>query len=406
MLKNALVLLVSSGGGAVLSFVLTALIARTFRPEGLGAYSAVLAWVYPLTLVAEWGVGTWLLRALGSTPTQQDALVRGAVRVRLLLSGGACVLLVIFAPLLFDNALLVTGARLAAPLLLIQPLFSTYSAVFRAHEAFALVAWLNVGMLGAQVALTAGYLAWGGDLVGVFALNTLTSLGQLGVAWGVYRARYRPADVQKPVALRVILRESTPYAGASVLAAVQLRIGILCLGRFATLEIVGYYVASLRFLEVVRLVAMAGYDVLFARVVNMDDPAARARLFRLGVWVCVAGGGAATLGMAGLAPVLLGVVYGAGYAGAVGVLVLMAVGVVPSLLRGLLNVFAYAGGRAWRANVAFGVWLLVFAISVGVIASVTPLTGEVIALASLVADVCAVAVLSRGDPLGRPSAES
>lgn len=391
MLKNALLLLASNGGGALLSFLLTAAIARALRPEGLGAYGAVLAWVYPLMLLAEAGVATWLLRGLGSTPDQHSALVHGALRARVTWGGALLLLTWTSAPLLFSEGSLRVGLLWSAPLLLIVPLFSTYAAVLRSHEAFGWIAALNVGMLATQLALTTGYLAGGGGLVGVFALNTLTSLGQLAAVWWLYRTRFRSTVSQPSVPLRVVLRGALPYAGAAVLAAVQLRAGILVLERGAPLLVVGHYVASQRVLEMVRLAAMAGYDVLFARLVKQHDARARIRLWRRGLLLVVGAGSALTVGLGAFATPLLRLVYGVDYAAATGVLLLLAVGIVPSLLRGLLNVFAYAGGGAWRANAAFAVWLLVFALLIGGLGA--PLRGEHVALASLLADTAAVAVL-------------
>lgn len=393
MLKHAALLFSSSGVGALLSFLLTALIARTLRPEGLGAYGAVLAWVYPLMLLAEAGVGTWLLRGLGNTPDQHSALMGGALRVRLVWGGALLLLTWASAPLLFADEARRVGLLWSAPLLLILPFFSTYAAVLRACEAFGWIAVLNVGMLATQLALTAGYLAAGGGLAGVFALNMLTSLGQLSALWLLYRARFRPPARQSPVPLRVVLRGALPYAGAAVLAALQLRAGILALERFAPLLVVGQYVACQRVLEVVRLAAMAGYDVLFARLVKQDDAQARARLWRRGVLVVVGAGGALTVTLSVVAQPLLRAVFGADYVAAAGVLLLLAVGIVPSLLRGLCNVFAYAGGGAWRANAAFALWLLVFATCVLVVANGAPLRGEHVALASVLADGAALLLL-------------
>ena len=109
--RNTLALLISNGGSALLSFGLSvligrllvedalglerrvdpALIGRVLGQEGLGVYAAALAWVFPLSLLAEMGIGTLITRDIAQTPDAAHAYVRQSVRVRLPSSTPHCV---------------------------------------------------------------------------------------------------------------------------------------------------------------------------------------------------------------------------------------------------------------------------------------------------------------------------
>ena len=137
--RSALTLLLSNLGGAALAFVLSVLIGRALGQDGLGVYATALAWVFPLALMAEFGLGTLVTREVAHDPSAAAALLHVAARARLALGGGLMLLLVIAAPALSRDALVVRGLQLSAPLVVILPFFSLFSAVFRAHQQLSLI---------------------------------------------------------------------------------------------------------------------------------------------------------------------------------------------------------------------------------------------------------------------------
>ncbi|MCA9907716.1 MAG: oligosaccharide flippase family protein, partial [Anaerolineae bacterium] len=118
---QTITLAISNVGTAGLSFLLAALIGRALGAEGLGIYGVALAWVMPLALIAEFGLGTLITREIARDATRTGDLVHAAVRARQIMGGAATLLLLIAAPLLSADPLTAIGLQISAPLVLIQP---------------------------------------------------------------------------------------------------------------------------------------------------------------------------------------------------------------------------------------------------------------------------------------------
>jgi O-antigen/teichoic acid export membrane protein len=190
LIANSLTLLFGNVGSAILSFLLSILIGRVTGETGLGAYAAALAWVFPLSLIAEFGLGTLITREVAQFPEKTYAYLHSVTQARLLIGGSLLLLLWLCAPLLSQDLAVVHGIRIAAPLVIILPFYSTFTAIFRAYQQMHYVAFLNTGMLISQVILTALIFANTGGIQAALLINTLTSTGQLIAAWGVFRWRF------------------------------------------------------------------------------------------------------------------------------------------------------------------------------------------------------------------------
>jgi O-antigen/teichoic acid export membrane protein len=347
---NTLILLTSSSGSAVLSFVLTALIARATGQVGLGVYAAALAWVFPVSLITEFGLGTLITREVAQQPALATRHLRAAVQARLLIGGTLMLILWLLAPLLSVDERVVVGIQLSAPLVVILPFFSAFSAIFRAYQRMLPIALLNIGMLLAQVGLTAlVFLAGGGVLLAII-VNTLTSAGQLIAAWGVYRyiipQPVIDADKREKtqeVNLFALLRQAAPFAIAAVLAAIQMRLNLILLEGLTSIAEVGYYAAALKFIEAVRLLPMAFFDALFPRLALLAaHPAQLKRTFRYVAWGLAGFGLVSGLMLFLLAPFIITWVYGATFQPAVTVLQIMAFALPPLLLKQARILYWYA----------------------------------------------------------------
>jgi O-antigen/teichoic acid export membrane protein len=351
LFSGGLVLAASSAGSALLSFLLAVLIGRATGESGLGTYAAALAWVLPLSLVAEFGAGTLITREAARQPELAHALLSSATRLRLLIGGGLVLLLWLAAPHLSTEPQSVTGLQVAAPLIVIGPFYSSFSAIFRARQAMLPVALLNIGMLVAQVSLTGLSFVAGGGVIAALCLNTLTSAGQLVAAWGLYRWRYyHPARVTPPP-LRQLLRQAAPFAVAAVLAGVQMRLNLLLLEQISGSAAAGLYAAAMRFSEASRLLPAAFFDALFPLLAGLAADAPRLRrTFRrvAGALLLYGGAGGGLLLLA--APLLLPAVFGAAFTPAVPVLQIAAAGLLPLLLKQGRTLYWYALGREAFVN--------------------------------------------------------
>jgi O-antigen/teichoic acid export membrane protein len=409
---QTITLAISNIGTALLSFLLAALIARVLGERGLGAYAVSLAWVMPLSLLVEFGIGTLITREIASVhPEQQGAgdeyggLIHLAVRARVVMGLPLAAALVLAAPLLSMDAAVIRGIQVSAPLVVIQPLFSTYSAVFRGRGWMVPIPWLNVGMLVVQLVLTAAVLLPVGErvdlaheaalVVDALAINTFTSAGQLAACWGIYRTRFYTPARAAAGSLRVLLRESWNFGLAAVFAAVQMRMSAVLLEALSGVGAAGLFAGANRFVEAARLLPNAYFGALFPRLGALASDREHLRhnfLRALGAMALY--GMAVAGGLALLAQPLLNGVYGAAFVDASPALVILGAAFALSLLRGTLTLYRYAQRReAFVNKVNLGVIVVQVALSLWLIPA-QGITGA--AWAVLGAEASAAAMLAVG----------
>jgi O-antigen/teichoic acid export membrane protein len=368
--RSTLTLLVSNGGGALLSFALSVIIGRALGEEGLGIYAAALAWIFPLGLLADFGLETLITREVAQNPDAAPAYLRAAALARLALGGLLLIVLILIAPLLTDNPVLVRGLQLSAPLIVIGPFVSAFTAVFRARQVMWPSAVLNIGMLLAQVALTAWALLRGGDVLLALAINTATSAGQLAAAWTIYRTWFAHlTHGGAPLHMSALLRQAWPFALAGVLAALQMRLNLILLERIAGAAEAGQYAAASRLIEAGRMLPNALFGALFPALAALSaDAPALNRLFRR-VMAGLAAYGLLTAGGALLfSGWIIDLTYGAAFEPAAQALALLALALLPGLLKGAFILYAYSQGRESDVNrvlavslgvqAALGLWLI------------------------------------------------
>ena len=395
--RNTLTLLVSNGAGALLSFALSVLVGRVLGADGLGVYAAALAWVFPLSLVAEFGLGTLITREVAQDESVASAYLRAAALARLALGGGLTVLLIVIAPLVTDNPLLVRALQISAPLIVIGPFFGMFSAVFRARRVMWPVAVLNVGMLVAQVVLTALVFGREGDVLAALVVNVATSAGQLVGAWAIYRLWFLPVVTRDvvPLQLTSLLKRAWPFALAALLAAAQLRLSVILLEQLRGVAETGQYAAAARFVEAGRLLPQALFGALFPALSAISsDPQRMQRLFRR---VSLGLGGYGLLFAVGtmvLAPLLIDLTYGPSFAEAAVILQLLAWSLLPGVVKGGRILYWYAQGREQFVNiVTAGTLLLQVVLSLWLIDSY----GAVgVAVTLVIVETVALVLLWRG----------
>lgn len=357
LLQNTITLLAGSTAGAVLSFILTLVLARLLTPDLFGGYVEVLAWLFPAMLIAEFGFGTLLVRELSAQPLQARGFMIHLLPLRLFLSM-VCAVGFVSIVLTKPTPVAVEHALAAAPMIFIFALFTMLSAAFRARYRMGYVAVLNVGMLACQVVL----LLLGGlmnlSVTGALAINTLTSLGQLMVAAFLFW-RMTLDDTQKraPFSVRVWLRMCLPFAVASTLGAVQARLLIMLLDARVSSRELAYLTVALRFLDVGRLAPMAFFDAMFARLsAQRDDPQALRTSVRRVLNLTLIYAGGATVVLFSASSTLISTLFGSEYRPAVMLLMQLAAVFFPMTLHAALNLICYATGREWLANVlTFGI---------------------------------------------------
>ncbi len=397
--RNTATLLISNLGGAFFSFVLSALIGRALGTEGLGAYAVAMAWVFPLNLVVEFGLGTLMMRDLAQDFSSASSYLETVTAVRLILGGAIMLLLIAAAPLISRDPLVISGLQISAPLVIILPLFSSFTAIYKARGAMWPIPYLNIGMLVIQATLTWIVLRAEGGVIAALILNVLTSAGQLVAAWSIYRWKfYDPvtAGLRLTATIRPLLRQAFPFALAAVFAALQTRLSVILLERLATTSEVGYFSAASRFVEAARLLPNAYFGALFpalsALAINRQF---MRQTFRRGMFGLTGFGLAAGIGFSLLALPLLTLIYGSEFAPAALILQVLGWSLLFSLLRGGRTLYLYAVGQEGRVN---RVNALVIVIQAGLSLLLIPLLQALgVALVHILIELAALVLLWRDE---------
>lgn len=449
LIANSFILLSGNIGSAILSFLLSIFIGRVTGETGLGIYAAVLAWVFPLSLVTEFGLGTLITREVAQFPEKAAEYLHSVTQARLIIGGSLMLVLVLIAPLLSQDIGVVQGIRVSAPLVIILPFYSSFTAIFRAYQRMVYVALLNTGMLISQVVLTALVFANEGDIQGALVVNTLTSAGQLVAAWRVYRWRfdltpqpplqiqpYSPAPSPNPtspptslskhgegalkiptfvrggdrikmgsnvearhisllprkLSLRLLLKQGYPFAIAALLAAVQMRVNIILLENLSGAAVVGYYTAAQRFLDAGRMLPMALFDALFPLLSALAAQPEKLKITFQRVSLGVFGYGVLFGGIfSAFAAWIIALTYGAAFVPAVAVLQLAAWSLLPLILKQARTLYWYALKREQFVN---RVTLFVLVLQIGLAVWLIPAYGAIGAVAaSLNAETAAMLLL-------------
>ncbi len=401
--RNTLFLMVSNVGGAGLSFVLAALIGRSLGDYGLGVYAVCMAWVYPSSMLVEFGMGTLMTRDLATNATHADEVLAAVSLERLIAGGLAMLALFIAAPLLSDDPQVITGLRISTPMIMLLPFYSGYTAVFRAREAMGSIPLLNIGMLAAQVIFTVAALLLNTGIYGVLIANVASSALQVGAAGIIYRARF--ADRQTMIvwgeAVKQILplaRQAWHFALAALFVALQVRLSAILLDTLATTQSAGTFAAANRFLEAAKMTPNAFFGAVFPALAGLaaDRVNLRRTFTRVMMGLALFGVGAG-IAFTLAADLLIRLVYGENFADARLVLVLLGWSLMFNLLRGGRTLYWYAVGREGMVNAVNGV---VIVLQVGVSVWAIPAYGAAGAAAVQII-VEAAALIALWIPKGR-----
>jgi len=333
------------------------MIGRVLGEIGLGIYATILAWIFPLSLITEWGLGTLITRDVAQNISLAHGYLEKTMLARLIIGCSLIFFTWIAAPILLNqDAQLIQSLRISTPMILILPMYSAFTAIFRAHQDMRPVAFLNVGMLTVQVIGTGIIFLNQGTILNALAWNTITSAGQLLAAWGVYRNQfYVPTDEHLiPSSMFVLLKLALPFAIAAVLSAFYMRLTFILLELFASAAAVGFYAAAYRFIEAGRMLPHALFDALFPRLASLvsDRYAFNQLFYRVSMILAIFG---VLFGMSVsiAASTIIQITYGSVFVQSAHVLKLLAWGLLPMVLRQLCVLYLYAMSGESLVNLVF-----------------------------------------------------
>lgn len=339
--RNTLILLISNVGTAFLAFLLTVLIGRGLGDVGLGHYATVMAWIFPLTILADFGMGTLITRDVAQKREQTMSYIQQALWWRWTLGGSVIALVWIFAPFVSSDTEIVTGLRIASFLIGIDSIFGIYTAVWRAWEIMWPILILNVGLLVLQV-LGTGIVLWQkGDLQAVFMVLVIADAVQLAATWGLWRWHFQPESQKDERLAGEFLQKASPFAIAGILTAVYARLIFLLLETQTSPEVVGWFAAASRFIEAAKMPIFALFGAVFPMMSALEPTQLQRLLKRVNRGLMLYGVGAA-VGFTLLSDIILELTFGHEFQNAATMLVVLGFSLIPFLIRQNLATVHYA----------------------------------------------------------------
>ena len=271
-------------GQAVLAFFLVAVLARALGREGFGQYSVTFVIASLGALIADFGLGPWLTRAVAQDPARSRQRLIEILKLRGLLT------LLSWAVTLAGSALYLRGSTLlgGVAVMLAYLTLSGYVVVFESLLiGRGFVGRVTVSIVGGKALELAAVLLWlaGGrpakltEVVSVLALACAVRLAMVWWLSSVARtssagaaAPETPAAVN-PAAEAVLgsgglLPQVFPFALGAWMWMAYFRVDVLMLQRLSTPAAVGLYSAAYRVIEALLLVPRT--------VVGVTYPAASA----------------------------------------------------------------------------------------------------------------------------------
>lgn len=316
---------------------------RALGTAGFGRFSFASNLAVLLAFAGDLGLTTWTTRALARNPAGSVPVLGTGLRLRL--AASAVVMLAFGAVALFvdDRGLAVAVIALGIAALT-RGLCDHARAVFRAHERLGDESRLNIavgvlGMGGGIAGLLAGANGIGALSLGVMAGTfggALYGFLLLGRNYGPWAG---PADW---TLARRMLRESAPFWLAGGFTLAYSRADVLLLKPLSSDVEVGVYRAAGQIAEVAKQLPALLMTATFPQLARAfhESPAALGRVERAITGLLVGGGLVVAAGLAAAAQPIVALLFGAGYAGAVPALRVLALALPLQYLNcGVLHFF-------------------------------------------------------------------
>ncbi len=386
--QNTGILLLVNIAGAGMGFLMAAVLGRGLGDAGFGQYSFVMTWLSSLMLFSEFGLSTVITRDIAAQPEQTPRYLVNSLAGKSLLSLPAILILLVLAPQLTpdQNPPVVAALRSGIIFLASGLVYSSFTAIFRAHQVMTPILWLT---LSGQFVLLAGTL-WlvllQQPLFLIIAWAGLSQVGQCFLAMVFYQKLKQPWPeklaegnsrelvgtqgdstflpvptnsyefpsvrswpISRAMILELIMK-AWPFALAGILAALQLRANGLILAYLQGDQALGWYAAANRFVETGKQLPAAFYSAMLPAMAAMVGARNAAQSLalqktlaqsRLGL---LAFGALASVGALLLAQPILRLTYGPAYEPATTTLQILTLTLIPSAQNSLLIIYLYACG--------------------------------------------------------------
>lgn len=320
--RSTIILLFSRVAGYPLALLNSVIMARVLGAEALGGYAYAVGLAALFGLVPNLGISTLLTRTMARAPDGGAGMAAAAIRAQTLLAGGVVLLIPATAALLPEQPVPIGYTVLAALQLCLGTLSWPYLAILggRARYDQLAIVELATGVTGTAAVLAAAALS--GTVLAFLWAHVVAA----GIAVMISRklaAPHFPLGENQPVRLGHLFRQAAPLGATAAVQSLYTRLDIVMLGQLASSRALGLYSAAYKPINVVVYFGNTVAGVLLplmAQDPRSGTPLAFTRAMR-GLWAAAPG---MALAISGLAGPVLRALFGAEFASAAPMLVVLA----------------------------------------------------------------------------------
>jgi O-antigen/teichoic acid export membrane protein len=356
--RNAGYLFAGEAASRVFGFLTTAVLARRLGVDGFGQIGFAAAMMAYGVVFTDLGLMTVGTRSVARDRSQAGTLVDSVVPLRLLLGLAAAAVMVTLALFLPKPAPVKWLLVLYAAAVIVQSVM--FEWVFIGAEQMGYVSLsritTNCGYFGLVLLLVRGpqNLLFVPAAFGMAtALGAMVLLVAYAPRFGLPRFRIRPGE------WGALLKSAWPIGASSLLTQLHVNLGLILLGLTATFQQTGIYNSAYRLVFFLMTLDRVFYTVFFPVVSRLlkDQPGRLPELVGTAVRMILALSIPFCFGAFILARPVLGLVFSAGYAGALPVLRILVWFLPLSMFNSLAGYTLLAAGdeRRFLRNTGIGV---------------------------------------------------
>jgi O-antigen/teichoic acid export membrane protein len=313
---------------SLLALISLPLLVRHLGVVDLGRYQYVVALTAVVGMVSEAGLtGLGVREYAVRDAAGRRALLDALVALRLTFTAIGVVLATGFAVATGMDAVLVAGVVITGVAVLLQAMSGSYAVVLSGQLRFGWVAAVDVVRQLGLVAAIAVLVIVDAPLVWFFVAPLVANLADLLMVMVATRGKVPLIPGRGAREWRGLLRHVLPFTFATAAGIIYLRISLLVMPAVATDEEVGLFAVAMRLFEqlgaVAWLLVNSAFPIL-ARAASTDRARLQGGLQKLSDVAILVGGGAAVATIAG-APLIIRVIAGEGFDGAIGPMRLLGV---------------------------------------------------------------------------------
>jgi len=348
-----------------LAVVTTVVLAGRLGVTGLGEYALMSAVVFVANVATSFGTDMVLIREIAAS----GGITRwpAALALQVALSTVAIAVIWAVAPVIpGQRSVVVVALRIYALTLLPAAVYSVCTAVLRGVGMMGAYAGVGAGAAAVQLAAIVLLVADGATVVRL-AVVLLAAQSVVAVAtWVVCAVRIggvRAVPRTTRPAVAAMARESASIGVLGLLGVLYQRIGAIAVSVVVGPVATGWFAGASRIAEASKTGHLALFSAVYPAMAEDqagERDGSRAAALALSWRVCIALGGAVTVGLLVVGPALIDWLYGPAFAPSKGGLAILAVAVLPSTMATYQSLALLAAHR--EADT-----LRVLAISLGVL---------------------------------------